>query len=71
MLVIYTVTLTQICRRRELQPLKVKNYKLIFCSVFASGMLVISNLALKIIKNYMNDIIDKLSDDEIVESKLL
>lgn len=50
--VLYAVLLTMICKRKELQPLKVKNVRLIFCSVLSSGLLIISNLTIKILKNY-------------------
>lgn len=61
-LALYTTVLVTICKRRELQPLKVKNYKLIFLSVFASGLMIISNLTLKIIKNYMRDLYGSFTD---------
>lgn len=72
-IVVYTIVLVMICTRRELQPLKVKNYKLIFCSVFASGLLIVSNLALKIIKNYMHDLFNHFQDKdkELLESNTL
>lgn len=72
-LALYMTVLVMICKRRELQPLKVKNYKLIFLSVFASGLLIISNLTLKILKNYMRDLYGSFSNknEQLVTDKTI
>jgi hypothetical protein len=49
-------------RRRELQPLKVKSFRLIFVSVIASGLMIISNLSIKLLKNYASALTDMLKE---------
>ena len=52
-IIVFTMVLMiMIVLRRELQPLKVKNWALILCSVFGCSLIIISNLGVKIIKNY-------------------
>jgi ascorbate-specific PTS system EIIC-type component UlaA len=53
MFVIYTVVIFLIIRRRNLQPIKMKGFKLISISILGSGLIIESLLTMKILESYV------------------
>ena len=46
-LICYLIVFILLCKRKDIQPIKMRNFGLIFTSVLASGLIFNSNMILK------------------------
>ena len=53
-LLIYVYVIIMIIRRRDLQPIKLKGYKLVTMSLIGSALMVIADFLVKILNTYIN-----------------
>ena len=54
-LIIYSVVVTLIIRRRHLQPIKMKGFKLISISLIGSGLIIEALIVMKILESYVQE----------------